>query len=437
MNRKFTLTLLGFLLLAMVSYAQKSVRGKVTDAADGQGIPGVSVSVKGQTGNTVATNNDGTFTINVPSNNSVLVFSYIGYAPKEVTVGTQSTVNVSITQSSQTLEGVVVTALGIKRSEKSIGYSVQVVKGEDLTMTKDNNVIGALVGKVAGAQVTGSSGANLGGTQKIKLRGVNSVTGGGSPLIVVDGTPFNNGNLSNSDANGVDLGNLAQDLNPEDIESISVLKGPAAAALYGARGQYGAILYTTKKGKAGKVTVEFNTSNMIEKVGNFTPMQNIYGVGNNQTFLAFGATTPLAGQKYVTGNDESWGPKMDGTPVRMYYSYYPQDARFGQLTPFLPQPNNIKDFFETGFNTNNGVTIAGGNEKANLRLSYNNTYIKGTYPNTNLKRNNLGLASSLQITEKLTAGANLNYANNDGTRPVQGYQGSFTGASQWFQRNID
>ncbi|WP_343532374.1 SusC/RagA family TonB-linked outer membrane protein [Pedobacter sp.] len=437
MNKKFTLTLLGLLLLTLFTYAQKTVRGKVTDASNGKGIPGASVSVKGQTGNTVATSADGNFTINVPSNSSVLVFSYVGYATKEVTVGNQLTINVVLSEDSQTLEGVVVTALGIKRSTKSIGYAVQEVKGEDLTMTKDNNVIGALAGKVAGAQVTGSSGASLGGTQKIKLRGVNSVTGGGQPLIVVDGTPFNNGNFSNSDANGVDLGNLAQDLNPEDIESISVLKGPAAAALYGARGQYGAILYTTKKGKAGKTSVEFTTSNMIEKVGNFTPMQNIYGVGNNQTFLTFGATTPLSGQKYVNGNDESWGPKMDGTPVRMYFSYYPQDSRFGQLTPFVPQPNNIKDFFETGFNTNNGITVTGGNEKANLRLSYNNTYIKGTYPNTNLKRNNFGLSSSIKITEKLTAGANLNYANNNGTRPVQGYQGSFTGASQWFQRNID
>ncbi len=437
MNRKFTSILLGLLLFAMYSYAQKAVKGRITDAADGKGIPGVSVTVKNQRGNGVVSNADGSFTITVPTDNAVLVFSFIGYGTKEVAVGNQTTINVSLGEDTQTLESVVVTALGIKRSEKSIGYAVQVVKGEDLTLTKDNNVIGALAGKIAGAQITGSSGASLGGTQKIKLRGVNSVTGGGSPLIVVDGTPFNNGNFSNSDANGVDLGNLAQDLNPEDIESISVLKGPAAAALYGARGQYGAILYTTKKGKAGKVIIEFNTSNMIEKVGNFLPMQNIYGAGSTQNFNTFGAATPISGQKYINNWDESWGPKMDGTPVRMYYSYYPQDPRFGQLTPFIPQPNNIKDFFETGFNTNNGITISGGNEKVNTRLSYNNTYIKGTYPNTNLKRNNLGLSTQIKLTEKLTAGANLNYANNDGLRPAQGYQGSFTGASQWFQRNID
>lgn len=437
MNKKFTLTLLALLLFALFSYAQKTIRGKVTDASNGTGIPGASVSVKGQTGSAIATNNDGTFTINVPSNNSILVFSYIGYATKEIAVGNQATLNITLSEDAQTLEGVVVTALGIKRSQKSIGYAVQEVKGEDLTMTKDNNVIGSLAGKVAGAQVTGSSGASLGGTQKIKLRGVNSVTGGGQPLIVVDGTPFNNGNFSSSTSNGVDLGNLAQDLNPEDIESVSILKGPAAAALYGSRGQYGAILYTTKKGVKGKTKVDFSSANMIEKVGNFLPMQNLYGAGGTQTFNTFGTSTPLAGQRYIDNYDESWGPKMDGTPVRMYYSFYPQDPRFGQLTPFLPQPDNIKDFYETGLSTNNGINISGGNDNATIRVSYNNTYIKGTYPNTHLKRNNLGLSTSLKIVEKLTAGANLNYANNDALRPAQGYKGSFTGASQWFQRNLD
>ncbi len=435
MTRKILL-LVVVLFSSAIAFAQRTITGKVTDAADKMGLPGVGVKVKG-TSTATATNQDGNYSIMVPSNNAVLVFTFIGYETKEVPVGAQNTVNATLSMSTQTLEGVVVTALGIKRAEKSIGYALQVVKGNDLTMTGDNNAIGALAGKVAGAQVTGSSGANLGGTQKIKLRGINSVTGGGSPLIVVDGTPFNNGNFSGSDANGVDLGNLAQDINPEDIESVSVLKGPAASALYGSRGQYGAILYTTKKGAKGKVKVEFSSSNMIEKVGNFLPLQNIYGAGGTQTFNTFGSTTPIAGQKYINDYDESWGPKMDGTPVRMYFSFYPQDPRFGQLTPFVPQPNNIKDFYETGFNTNNGVTVSGGNETATLRLSYNNAYIKGTYPNTNLKRNNLGLSSTINITSKLTAGANLNYANNDGLRPVQGYQGSFTGATQWFQRNLD
>lgn len=434
MNKKFTLTLLGLLLFALFSYAQKSVRGKVTDASNGMGIPGASVSVKGQTGNTVATNNDGAFTINVPSNNSILVFSYIGYATKEIIVGTQSTINITLSEDAQTLDGVVVTALGIKRSEKSIGYSTQQIKGDNLTLTKEQNVIGSLAGKVAGAQVTGSSGGSMGGTQKIKIRGVNSVTGGGQPLMVIDGTPISNTNFSGTNGNGVDYGNVGQDINPEDVESISVLKGPAASALYGLRGQYGVLLITTKKGAMGanKVDVALNSAFTIEKVGNFMPLQDIYGVGNNQTFLTFSN-----GEKYVNGNDESWGPKMDGTPVRMYYSFYPQDPEFGKLTPFLPQPNNIKDFFETGTNTNNGISISGSGQNSNFRLGYNNTYINGTYPNSWLKRNNVSFAGSLKLTDKLTVGTNANYANNSAQRPVQGYQGSFTGANQWFQRNID
>lgn len=433
MNRKFILTLVGFLLFTAFAYAQKTIRGKVTDAANGSGIPGVSVMVKGTTGAGASTLSDGTYTISLPTNATVLVFSYLGFTTKEVTIGNSSEINVSLSESAQTLEGIVVTALGIKRSEKSVGYATQQLDGDKLTLTKEQNVLGSLAGKIAGVQVTGSSGANMGGTQKIKIRSVNSVNGGGQALMVVDGTPIAQSNFG-GDANGVDYGNVSQDINPEDIQSISVLKGPAASALYGIRGQYGVILITTKKGSKGakKVNISVNSAFSVEKTANFLALQDVYGVGNNQTFL-----TLTNGQKYVNGNDESWGPKMDGTPVRMFYSFYPQDPEFGQLTPFVPQPNNVKDFYETGKNINNGISISGGNENMDYRLSYNNAYINGVIPNTWLKRNNLSLSSSLKITDKLSVGANVNYANNSGQRPTQGYQGSFTGATQWFQRNID
>ncbi len=432
MNRKSSILLLGFMLFAMVTYAQKTIRGKVTDGADGNGIPGVSVLVKGTSAGST-TQADGTYTINVPSNGNALIFKYLGFDTQEVAIGDKTVINVSLSSSSETLEGVVVTALGIKRSEKSVGYATQTVKGDNLTLTKEQNVIGSLAGKIAGVQVTGSSGANMGGTQKIKIRSVNSVNGSGQALMVVDGTPIAQSNFAGAE-NGVDYGNVSQDINPEDIESVSVLKGPAASALYGIRGQYGVILITTKKGAKGakKVNISVNSAFSIEKTANFLELQDIYGVGNNQTFL-----TLTNGQKYVNGNDESWGPKMDGTPVRMFYSFYPQDPEFGQLTPFVAHPDNIKDFYETGHNLNNGITVTGGSENMDYRLSYNNAYVNGVIPNTWLKRNNLGLSSSLKITDKLTVGANVNYANNNGQRPTQGYQGSFTGATQWFQRNID
>ncbi|HVG40178.1 MAG TPA: SusC/RagA family TonB-linked outer membrane protein [Chitinophagaceae bacterium] len=432
MRKVILFFVMAIFLLPLPSLAQsRQISGTVTDN-NNEPLAFVSVVEKG-TNNGTVTSASGTFSITVTGNNPVLVFSYSGMAAQELIIGTGNTYNVSM-QSTGSLSEVVVTALGITRKEKSIGYSTQQVRGENLTLTKEQNVLGSLAGKVAGVQVVGASGASLGGTQKIKIRGVNSLNGNDQPLLVVDGTPISNANFGGSNGNGPDLGNIGQDINPDDVESVTVLKGPAAAALYGLRGQYGVILITTRKGKKGpkKVEVQYSSAFSIEKAGNFLPLQNIYGVGNNQTFL-----TLSNGEKYVNGNDESWGPKMDGTPVRMFYSFYPQDPEFGKLTPFVPHPTNVQDYFEKGHNINNNISVAGGNENMTYRLSYNNAYIKGILPNTFLKRNNLGLNTSLDITKKLTVGANVNLANNKATRPSQGYQGTATGHVQWFQRNID
>ncbi|TCD10475.1 SusC/RagA family TonB-linked outer membrane protein [Pedobacter frigidisoli] len=431
MNRKSLLILLGILTCYAVSYAQTTIKGKVTDE-NSIGIPGVSVLVKGGTVG-ASTSGDGTYSIAIPASSTTLIFTSVGFTSQEVAIGAQSIINVQLVSDAKNLTEVVVTALGIKRSEKSIGYATQNIGGDNLTLTKENNVIGSLAGKVAGAQVTGSSGASLGGTQKIKLRSVNSIGGGGAPLMVIDGTPVIDYNFGGTE-NGVDYGNTSQDINPDDVESINVLKGPAASALYGIRGQYGVLLITTKKGSRGgkKVDITVSSAYTIDKVGNFLPLQNIYGVGNSQVFSKL-----TNGQNFVNGNDESWGPKMDGTLIRKINSFYPQDPEFGLLSTFDPQPNNIKDYFETGQNINNGISVAGGSENSDYRLSYTNAYTKGTYPNTWLKRNNFSLSSSLDITNKFKVGVNANYANNSGQRPTQGYQGSFTGAVQWFQRNLD
>lgn len=428
------ITGLFLLILPSILFAQTRQISGIVRNTNGEPIASVSINEVGTTRGT-STNNDGTFSLQISGSNVSLEISAIGYKSSILKIGNESNFQIILKENeAASMEEVVVTALGITRQKKALGYASQEVKGENLTMTKDQNVIGALAGKIAGVQVIGSSGANLGGTQKIKIRGINSIGGGGAPLIVVDGTPISNANFSSGTANGTDLGNIGQDINNDDIESINVLKGPPASALYGLRGQYGVVLITTKKGSraAKKATISLNSAYSVEKVGNFLPLQNVYGVGNNQTFLKL-----ANGELYVNGNDESWGPKMDGTPVRMYYSFYPQDPEFGKATPFLPQPNNIKDFFETGQNINNGITVSGGGNSSVYRLSYNNAYIKGTYPNTFLRRNNLGLNASLNATSKLIVGTNVNYANNSGRRPVQGYQGSFTGAVQWFQRNID
>lgn len=433
-NMKKTLLLLLMLLstLGIASAQQREISGKVTASDDGSALPGVSVVVKGTTTG-ASTNANGDFTLRLPDNNSVLVFSYLGYVTQEINVAGRSTVNVTLSTDSKQLNEVVVTALGIERSERSLGYSTQQVDGESLTLTKEQNVLGSLSGKVAGVQVVGASGASMGGTQKMLIRGVNSLNGATPPLLVVDGTPIANSNFAGSD--GADFGNLGQDINSEDIESINVLKGPAASALYGIRGQFGVIMITTKKGSKGskKVTVQLNSAFSIEKAGNFMPLQNLYGGGSKQTWNVL-----PNGQKVVQLNvDESWGPKMDGTLVRQFYSFYPQDAQFGLETPFSPFPDNIKDYYETGTNLNNGLSISGGGENTNFRLSFNDTRIEGVEPNTWLRRNNVGVSAGIDVTEKLNFSANVNIATNSAQRPTQGSEFGARYTNQWFQRNVD
>ena len=386
--------LLGILLTTpFYLLAQKKIAGKVTDD-NGKAIISANVQEKGKQ-NITATDATGRYSITVQNNNAVLVFSSAEFATQEIAVGEKSTLNAQL-KATGDLSEVVVTALGISRKERSLGYSTQEVKGENLTLTKEQNVLGSLAGKIAGVQVVGSSGASMGGTQKIKIRGVNSIAGTDQPLIVVDGTPISNANFAGSDK--ADFGNLAQDINPEDIESINVLKGPAASALYGIRGQYGVILITTKKGKKGakKVTVQVNSAFSMERASNFFPLQNLYGGGSSQTWR----TLPN-GDKYVDMSvDESWGPRMDGTPVRQVFSFYPQDPEYKQLTPFVAHPDNIKDYYRTGSNINNGVTVSGGGVNSTFRLSFNDTRIQGVEPNTRLNRNNLGLSAGFDITRK-------------------------------------
>ncbi|MBF8962943.1 SusC/RagA family TonB-linked outer membrane protein [Pontibacter sp. FD36] len=434
MGKKLLSIILPLMVLWSASaFAQdRAVSGKVTEASTGNGLPGVSVAVKGTTIGT-ATDAEGNYQVRVPDANATLVFRYLGYTTREAAVGNQSTINVSLQTDARQLDEVVVTALGIERSERSLGYATQQVQGDNLTFTKEQNVIGSLAGKVAGVQVQGSSGASMGGTQKIKIRGVNSVAGVDQPLIVVDGTPISNSNFAGADQ--ADYGNLAQDINPEDIESVNVLKGPAASALYGIRGQYGVIMITTKKGQKGpkKVGVQLNSAFSVERAVNFMPMQNMYGGGSSQTWR----TLPN-GDKYVDISvDESWGPRMDGTPVRQIFSFYPQDPEYGQLTPFVPHPDNIKDYYETGYNLNNGVVITGGNENSTFRLSVNDTRVEGVEPNTWLNRNNVGVSGSLDLSKKLTVSTNINYARNNAQRPSQGSEYGARYMVQWFQRNID
>jgi TonB-linked SusC/RagA family outer membrane protein len=423
--------LIFFISMPLFAFAQnRQITGTVKNSK-GDAVPSASVFQKGTNKGVVADEN-GKFSIDVTGNNPILVISSAEFTATELKIGNASSYNV-VLQESGVLSEVLVTALGISRKERSLGYSTQQVKGSNLTLTKEQNVIGSLAGKVAGVQVTGASGASMGGTQKIKIRGVNSLGGTDQPLIVVDGTPISNANYSGNDK--ADLGNLAQDINPEDIESINVLKGPAASALYGIRGQFGVIMITTKKGKKGakKVNVELSSAFSIDKASNFFPLQNLYGGGSSQTWR----TLPN-GDKYVDMSvDESWGPKMDGTPVRHVFSFYPEDAEYKKLMPFSPQPSNIEDYYRTGHSVNNGIVITGGNENTNFRFSVNDTRITGVEPNTWLKRNNFGFSAGMDLTKKLSIVTNINYATNSAQRPSQGSEYGARYMVQWFQRNVD
>lgn len=420
-----------------VELFQGSITGRVTDSENGDPLIGVNVVIPSlNIGD--ATGSDGTYLLaDIPEGEYRIEARYIGYTTSRRTItvedGEESIVNFEMSQAVDELGEVVVTALGITRDQRSIGYSTQSVSSENITYANEKNVIGSLAGKISGVQVVGSSGASMGGTQKIKIRGVNSIGGGGEPLVVLDGTPISNANFAGS--TGRDYGNLAQDVNPEDVESINVLKGPAASALYGIRGQYGVIMITTKKGAkdSERFTVELNASTSIDRVGNLMPLQNKYGAGSMQTF----PTLPNGDPYVQTNYDESWGPRMDGTPVRHYDSFYPQDPSYGELRPFDPQPDNIKDYYETGTNFSQGATISGGGENTQLRISFNNTSITGVEPNTELQRNNVGVSAGADMSDKWSVSSNVNFATNSARRPSQGVQAGSRYFGQWFQRNID
>ncbi|MCO6366976.1 SusC/RagA family TonB-linked outer membrane protein [Roseivirga pacifica] len=435
MNR----VLLTVVLSVLVVFAQaqeRAVSGTVADET-GLGLPGVNVLIKGTTQG-VPTNADGTYRISVPGPDAVLIFRFLGYTTQEITVGSQSTINVEMQPDIADAGEVVVTALGITRDKRSLGYSVQEVSGDDVNRVKTDNIVSSLSGKIAGVQITNGSGP--GSSSRVVIRGVNSISGNNQPLFVVDGTPIDNSNFNagGNGGGGVDYGNAAADINPDDVESVTVLKGASAAALYGSRAANGVILITTKKGTKRKgIGVTYSTSVTFNDPLILPEYQNEYGGGYKQTFDTY------EGEPVVNyAADESWGPRMDGQMVRQWYSWYPDDPDFGKLTPFVPHENNIRDFYETGVTTNNNVSLAGGNDASRYRLSMTNYTSTSVIPENKLAKNTISLNASTNLTEKFTASTNFSYINlkNDNI-PGNGYGSGagnvVTSFNQWFQRQLD
>lgn len=435
------ISMLAFFLVGMaqIAVAQSSIRGRVTES-DGDPISGASVKVQGTNRGTV-TDNNGNFGITVNSGDNVEITA-VGFV--KAVVAAEAGMVVKLNRENKAINEVVVTALNIKRDKKSVGFASQNVKAADLTEAKEVNLLNSLSGKVAGLQVTGSG--NIGGSSRIILRGIKSLTGENQPLIVVDGVPINNSNFTSTDQArgglGYDYGNAAQDINPDDIENITVLKGATASALYGNRGANGVILITTKKGSRKKGTgrqplgISYNTTVQLSNVL-FTPnYQNEYGGGSLDTFR-FSALYP--GERRVQfGYDGSWGPKLDGQPVHQWLSYYPGTPNFGKATPWTANPNNIDDFYVTGVTTNNNIAFENGNENGNYRISYTNLNQTGVIENSRVTRNVLNFGSTYKLNAKLTSGFSANYiASNAKGRPQTGYSNLSSNFTQWWQRQLD
>ncbi len=411
MKKKFMLFFLVLLFSVGFAYAQNTVSGSVQDAA-GQGLPGVNIQVKGTSHGTVS-DFDGNYEITV-SQGDVLVFSFVGFSTKEVTVDGE-TVNVVLSEDAESLDEVVVTALGIKREAKSLGYSLTEVKGDEMNQVKTSSAINSLQGRVAGVNVsTSSSGAS--GSSRVIIRGASSLTGNNQPLYVVDGIPIINQTKGSAvgpfGGEHGDGGDDISSINPDDIESVSVLKGSSAAALYGSLASNGVIMITTKSGKGQQgFGVEFSSSFTFDKVNtNLQDFQTTYGQGNNRLKPGFEydlagnpveiADTDAAISDTYTSSLQSWGDKLDGSLV------YNWD---GVKRPYSNTGNNLDKFYDTGTTAVNSIAFTKGGENFSYRFSASNLDNKDIFPNTTLNRKSFSLNTSANINPKLTSTVSAKY----------------------------
>ena len=448
MKLKFNgILVLLIVLMTQFTFAQeRTVSGVVSDNA-GLPLPGVSVLVKGTKSGT-QTDFDGKYSIKV-SPSQVLVFSYIGMKTQETTANLTN-INVKLKDDSVELEGVVVTALGVKREKKSLGYATQEVKGDILREGGNSgNMVSSLTGKAAGVQVVNSG--NFGGSSSIVIRGMKSIQGNNQALIVIDGVPVNNSSLAGAYAN-YDAGNAASDINPNDIESVNVLKGAAASALYGERAASGVVVITTKKGKASKNDSWGITLNSQLQIGNidkstFVKYQKKYGAGygsNNYSKDGFDledvngdGTDDLVAPTY---DDASLGAAFDpNLDVYQWNAFDPSSPNFGKATPWNGAKNDPSSFFETSITKSNSITLENGNDVSNIVINFNNYLTNGVLPNSDQRKNTISTKFSYKINDKLTANvySSLTFQNTIG-RNVIGYNDNIiTNFRQWWATNVD
>ena len=459
--RKFTILLAAMLLCGFqAAFAQVEITGTVTSAEDGSPLPGVTVIIKGTTIGTT-TDINGKYSIEVPEDAEELLYSFVGMATKEVMINDRRVINVELETSARALDEVVVTALGISREKKSLGYATQEVSGEEINKVKRDNVVNTLSGRVAGVQVKNNT--NMGGSSNIVIRGYSSLTGNNQALFVVDGVPVDNSNTNNagqlSGRNGYDYGNAASDINPADIEEINVLKGAAATALYGSRAANGVIIITTKKGKkrteTGKalgVRINSNVTVGFVDESTFPKYQQNYGAGYGPYYsggdypglyqydLTFDGETYPNALVVPTTEDASFGTKFDpNLLVWQYDAFIPESDNFGKPTPWVAPENGPLYFLDNSVSLTNTVDISGGGDYSTFRLAYTNLDQTGILPNSELKKNNFTLSGTYDVLDNLKVTGFANYIATDAKgRNRTGYSDNiFSSFRQWWQVNVD
>jgi TonB-linked SusC/RagA family outer membrane protein len=429
-------------LLPVVAAAQQgtTVSGRVTSESNIP-IPGATVAIPSLAVGTY-TNGDGRYSFIVPANRVngqtvPLVARRIGYTPVTLSVtlsGPTVTRDIQLATATTQLEGVIVTALGQEREKRSLGVAAQSVSGNDLNKTQTPNIVNALSGKIAGVKVVGST--NFGGSSRIVIRGEGSIGSNNQPLWIVDGVPVDNSNFTDAKGyqargyGGFDFGNAIQDLNSEDIESVSVLKGPAAAALYGSRAANGAIVVTTRSGRTGRggFSGTASTNVTFDQISKLPDYQNQYGQGVGGKFVWKNG----AGGGTGDGEDASWGPALDGTPRVQWFSN-------GQPAPWVAHPDNVRDFFQTGKTITNNVSATGSSDRANFRLSLGTQEQQGIVPSSSTRRITTAANGTASLGTKLDANATVQYIRNRGNnRPGTGYD-EFNPMMGfvWFGRQVD
>lgn len=435
MNKKLLTSFVFLLMLVFRVAAQdRTITGKVTSSEDGSALPGVNVAIKGTSRGTTTTNT-GTYKINVPAN-AILTFSFVGYSSQSITVGSRTAIDVKLNSNVEELSEVVVTALGIEKAKRELNYATQSVKGSDIAQKAEPNVLNALQGKIAGVQIVGASG-EPGASTNINIRGITSFTGNNQPLFIVDGIPISNDlDRTNGGPNGTLGGpqssNRALDIAPENIESIDVLKGPAAAALYGSRASSGAIIITTKAGKGGnlnrKMEVTVNSSYVIQNMYGYPELQNEYGQGSSGIFVPtslnswgpkFGTTPTVANG--LLNSDGSTRKNPDGTTDYVYQAY----------------PNNVKNFFKQGSIATNSVNLQGGNATQSYSLLISNTAQKGIVPGSEFNRTNVSFGGNTILANKIKFGGTFNYTTTGQNNFLTGNNSSAPAVLSTLPRSYD